>query len=69
MSSTLGNTAGIRPSTDKLPTDKPNESRCPECRARITETKTMGEVGHVRDCERRAERYFGSRPAWGEEVE
>lgn len=59
MSSTLGRTDGIRPTADKLPTDKENESRCDECRARITETKTLDEVGHRRDCSVREEKYEG----------
>lgn len=32
------------------PTDKPEERRCETCNSRITQTRTMGEVGHKYKC-------------------
>lgn len=38
-----------------------NEAVCPECDARITQTSTLGEVGHQADCARRERTYKGQR--------
>lgn len=37
------------------PVEKPNELRCPVCRARCTRTLNRGEVGHKYRCPRRPE--------------
>lgn len=63
----LGYERGINPSSDKLSAERPEESRCCHCGARVTATKSLGEVGHRRDCEVRDERYHGDKKSWGEQ--
>lgn len=38
------------------PTDKPEERRCETCNARVTQTPSMGEVGHKYGCPERPDR-------------
>ncbi|MFB6189665.1 MAG: hypothetical protein ABEI57_07250 [Halapricum sp.] len=51
---TLGERSGGR-----MTAEKPSESFCEECGARITSTDRLGEVGHQPDCSRREEAYRG----------
>lgn len=41
---------------EPYPTDKPEESRCGTCNARVTQTRSMGEVGHKYKCPERPDR-------------
>lgn len=41
---------------EAYPTDKPEERRCETCNARVTQTRTMGEVGHKYGCPERPSR-------------
>ncbi|MFB6085564.1 MAG: hypothetical protein ABEJ84_01945 [Halodesulfurarchaeum sp.] len=36
-----------------------SNERCPECRATISRTNSLGEIGHRPGCPRREERYHG----------
>lgn len=38
-----------------------HDDTCPECGSGITESSTLGEVGHQRDCPRKKRRYNGTR--------
>lgn len=53
------NRTGAGTTTGRRTPDRENESLCPECNARITQTKRRGEVGHRDGCPRREKRYNG----------